>query len=119
MRVKSNQKNNETEQKDFYTYWIDEIENPENKYYVKVQRKVISRDSFLEKIREDGIKKGVSEEEIERTVKIVQKDLWGFGIIDELINERDDVSDIRLTDENTIRIKTLGKREGTELCFHP
>lgn len=117
MRVKSNQKNNETEQKDFYTYWIDEIENPENKYYVKVQRKVISRDSFLEKIREDGIKKGVSEEEIERTVKIVQKDLWGFGIIDELINERDDVSDIRLTDENTIRIKTLGKREGTELKF--
>lgn len=112
-----NKEKKKEEEKDFYTYWKEEIENPDNKYYVKVQKKVIEREKFLKEIEEDGKRKGIEEEEIERTKKDIKKRLWGFGIIDELINEADDISDIRLTDENTIRVKRLGKREGTDIKF--
>lgn len=95
---------------------FEEINDPNNKIYLKVQKKTIQRDEFLKEIEKRCKKEGLSEEEIEDICFLVDKALWGFGILDELINDPD-ISDIRLVDENTIRIKRLGKREETDLKF--
>ena len=95
---------------------FEEINDPNNKIYLKVQKKNIDRDEYLESIAKRCKREGLSEEEIEDICLLVDKALWGFGILDELINDPE-ISDIRLINENTIRIKRLGKREETDLRF--
>lgn len=95
---------------------FNEINNPENKIYLQVQKKTLDKDTYLQGIRKRCEKEKLSEEETEDVVYLVEKSLWGFGILDDLIND-DDVSDIRLVNENTIRMKRLGKREPTGLRF--
>lgn len=95
---------------------FEEINNPENKIYLKVQKKQIERIPYLNEIRKKGKREGLSEEEVEDVCFLVEKALWGFGILDELI-EDPDVSDIRLVDENDVRLKRLGKREESGLSF--
>lgn len=95
---------------------FEEINNPSNKIHLKVQKKELLRDDYLEKIRKKCEKEGLEEEEIEDILLLVDKSLWGFGIIDELIMNPD-ISDIRLMNENQIRIKKMGKRYGTHLKF--
>lgn len=95
---------------------FEEINNPENKILIKVRKKQIQRESYLEEIRKRCKKDSLTEEETEDIVYLVDKALWGFGIIDDLINDPD-ISDIRLIDENTIRIKKKGKRLATPIRF--
>lgn len=95
---------------------INEINAHENRIYMKVQKKEIERDEYLDSVRERCKKERLSEEETEDIVYLVDKALWGFGIIDDLVNDPD-ISDIRLIDENTVRIKKLGKRLPTNIKF--
>lgn len=93
-----------------------EIEDPENKIHLKVQKKILTRDDYLEQIQARCEREGLSEEETKDVVYLVDKALWGFGIIDDLIQDPD-ISDIRLIDENTIRVKKKGERLDTGLKF--
>ena len=95
---------------------FDEINDPKNQIHLKVQKKVLDRDEYLETIRRRCKKEGLEEEEIEDIVFLVDKALWGFGIIDDLIMDPD-ISDIRLMDENHVRIKKLGKRYPANIKF--
>lgn len=95
---------------------FDEINDPQNKVYVKLQKKMINQDEYLEDVRKRCLKEGLSEEETDDIVLLVNKSLWGFGIIDDYVNDPD-VSDIRLVNENTVRIKKLGKRYATGVKF--
>lgn len=95
---------------------FDEINNPENKIHLKVQKKQIEKDKFLEQIRKRAEKDGISAEDAEDVCFLVNKALWGFGALDELINDPE-VSDIRLINENTVRIKRKGVREATDIKF--
>lgn len=96
---------------------FEEINDPNNKIYLQVQKKSLNREKYLNDIYKRCKSEGLSEEEIEDICLLVDKALWGFGILDDLINDPD-ISDIRLIDEDSIRIKRLGKREETDLKFN-
>ena len=93
-----------------------EIENPENRVYLRVSKKQIIREDYLAELKKKCLREGVTEEEADDLCFLVDKALWGFGALDTLIQD-EDVSDIRLIDENTVRIKRLGKREETLVKF--
>ena len=101
---------------DFQEMIFEEINNPDNKIHLKVQKKQIERVSYLEEIRRRAKREGISPEEVEDVCFLVEKALWGFGCLDELI-ENPDISDIRLVSEDDIRIKRLGKREPSGITF--
>ena len=95
---------------------FDEINDPRNQIHLRVQKKELERDDYLNEIRLRCEREHLDEEDVNEIVYMVDKSLWGFGIIDDLIMDPD-ISDIRLMDENHIRIKKLGKRYGTDLKF--
>lgn len=101
---------------EFQTQIFEEIENPENGIFLKVQQKTIKRDPYLNEIRQRCRMEGLQTNETEDIVYLVDKVLWGFGILDELIGDPE-VSDIRLVNENTVRIKKNGKRYATNIRF--
>lgn len=96
---------------------FEEINNPANKIYIKVQKKEIDRISFLDTIEKRCHNEGLSDEESSDICLLVDKALWGFGIIDALVNDDDTISDIRLINENSVRVKRLGKREDAGISF--
>ena len=95
---------------------FNEINNPEEKIHLRVQKKQINRKEYLNNIYNRCIKYGLETEEAEDIRYLVEKSLWGFGIIDDLVMDPT-ISDIRLVDENTVRIKTEGKRKPTGIKF--
>ena len=95
---------------------FEEINDPSNKIMLQVQKKQINRDKYLKEIEARCKKEGLSEEEAEDIVYLVDKSLWGFGILDDLISDPD-ISDIRLVSENCIRIKKNGKRMDAGIKF--
>ena len=95
---------------------FEEINDPSNKIMLQVQKKQINRDKYLKEIEARCKKEGLSEEEAEDIVYLVDKSLWGFGILDDLISDPD-ISDIRLVSENCIRIKKNGKRMDAGIAF--
>jgi pilus assembly protein CpaF len=95
---------------------FSEIDDPKNGIYLKVQKKQLDRVGYLNDIRERCKKEKIDEEETEDIVYLVDKALWGFGILDGLIHD-ENISDIRLTNENNIRIKRNGKRLPTSVRF--
>lgn len=101
---------------EFQEQIFEEINDPYNKIYLKVQKKQIERFSYLEEIRKRAKREGIPEEEVEDVCLLVEKALWGFGCLDELI-ENPDISDIRLVSEDDVRIKRLGKREPSGITF--
>lgn len=95
---------------------FEEINNPENKIHLKVQKKLLDRNEYLKEIRTRCERASLSEDEIEDIVYLVDKSLWGFGIIDDYITDKD-ISDIRLVNKDTVRIKKKGKRLSTPIHF--
>lgn len=102
---------------EFQDMIFDEIDNPEYQIYLRVQKKTLLKDEYLKDIRKRAEIEELSEEEIEDVLFLVEKALWGFGVLDYLINEDDTVSDIRLIDKDTVRVKRLGQREDTNISF--
>jgi pilus assembly protein CpaF len=95
---------------------FDEINNPNNKIHLKIQKKQIERVPYLEEVKKRAKSQGLSEEEMNDVCYLVEKSLWGFGCLEDLI-EDETISDIRLINENEIRIKRLGKREESDITF--
>ncbi|SCW50690.1 pilus assembly protein CpaF [Lachnospiraceae bacterium C10] len=58
----------------------------------------------------------LSEEEKAHVLELIRKDLWGYGIIDDLIHESD-ISDIKLYAPENVRVKRTGKRFGSGITF--
>lgn len=102
---------------EFQDMIIERINNPENSIYIKVKSKAIERTEYLESIREEGREYGLTDEELDDVVLLVDKTLWGFGILDYLINDDDTISDIRLVNKDTVRVKRRGKRMDANIHF--
>lgn len=102
---------------EFQDMIIERINNPENSIYIKVQKKNIIREEYLQSIREEGYEYGLTDEQLDDVILLVDKTLWGFGVLDYLINEDDTVSDIRLVDKDTVRVKRRGKRMNANVHF--
>lgn len=58
----------------------------------------------------------LTEEEKDYVVDLIRKELWGYGMIDSLIHDKD-ISDIKLYGAEKIRIKRNGSRGGCDLTF--
>ena len=95
---------------------FDEINDASNKIMLQVQKKQLNRDEYLKKIETRCRKEGLNDEETNDVVYLVDKALWGFGILDDLISDPD-ISDIRLVSENCVRIKKNGKRMDAGIKF--
>lgn len=72
------------------------------------------RDSLLDYQDENGNE--MTMEDKEAVISIVKKEIWGYGLIDELIHDKT-ISDIKIHDAGHIRIKREGKRETSDLSF--
>ena len=97
---------------------ISEINDPENKIYLRIKSKAITKESYLADLKRRGLMEGLTEEEIDDVCYLAEKALWGFGVLDFLINNDDTISDIRLMDENNIRVKKQGHRESVPIKFN-
>ena len=82
----------------------------------------VSKEKILSEIREELLSyqdedgNSLTEEEKELVLELVRKDIWGYGIIDDLIHDKE-ISDIKLYNANNIQIKRLGKRGGCDITF--
>lgn len=76
----------------------------------------IKKEEFLEKSINYLMTKGVNENAAKEAADRFNDYIFGYNILNELIEDKD-ISDIRIIDENNIRVKRLGKREGTNLKF--
>lgn len=82
----------------------------------------VSKNKILEDVRielskyqdEDG--RELTDEEKSLVINLVKKELWGYGIIDDLIHDRG-ISDIKLYGDNNVRIKRIGKRGSSGITF--
>lgn len=59
----------------------------------------------------------VSEETLQKVQTEFDKYIWGYGKLDDLINNNDDVSDIKILAYDNIRIKKLGDRMDSGIKF--
>jgi len=94
-----------------------EINDPANKIYIKVQKRELDREDYLKTIAKRCFAEGLTKDETNDVCLLVDKALWGFGIIDALVNDDDTISDIRLINDKNVRVKRLGKREATDINF--
>ena len=80
------------------------------------------KDKVLQSIREslsdfqDENGNEMTEEDKDMVLSFVNKEIWGYGLIDELIHDKS-ISDIKIHDANHIRIKREGKRESSTITF--
>lgn len=81
-----------------------------------VQRGVLSKDDFVEQVKTFIVHRGVSEEQAQETVAAFKKYIWGYHVLDDFIYDPT-ISDIKVINENNIRVKRLGKRESTDVKF--
>ena len=95
---------------------MDRINDPEEHVFLDVSKKNITREEYLSDVRCQCEENGIDPEDTNDLVEQVDRVLWGFGILDDMIADPD-ISDIRLIDENHIRIKKLGKRYPADVRF--
>ncbi|MBQ9143140.1 MAG: CpaF family protein [Lachnospiraceae bacterium] len=82
----------------------------------------VSREKILESIRaelDDYQSEGgaaITEEEKDIVMALIERDLWGYGIIDPYIHEAD-ISDIKIYGAENVRCKEIGKRRGLDVAF--
>lgn len=71
-------------------------------------------ESLSEYRDEDGNE--MTAEEKAAALSFVKKEIWGYGLIDDLIHDKT-ISDIKIHDAGHIRIKREGRRETSNLAF--
>jgi pilus assembly protein CpaF len=83
-----------------------------------VERGIKSREEFKEEIVLFLKSKdfNLTDEDMEVLIKKFETYIWGYGILQELIDDPD-ISDIKTIDYDNIRIKVKGKREQSTVSF--
>lgn len=81
-----------------------------------VQRGVLGKEDFLEQVKTFIVHRGITEELADETVVAFRKYIWGYHVLDDFIYD-DSISDIKVINEDNIRIKRYGKRESTDVKF--
>lgn len=82
----------------------------------------VSKEKILADVREelkdyqDEEGTGLSDEEKNHVIHLVKKELWGYGVIDDLIHDPRS-SDIKLYGCSNIRVKRVGKRGSGSCSF--
>ena len=82
----------------------------------------LSRDTLMKRVmqkleeyeNEDGTE--LTEKQKEAVLLQVRKEMWGYGLLDELIHDKD-ISDIKLHGYDRVLVKKWGKRYKTDISF--
>lgn len=98
-----------TDPDELFNYALDFISMPEHNWLSNIMRKTMTKEQFFNLIRRELKNETKDEELIDKTCKSLETYIWGYYIIEPLLND-DSISDIRIIDENRIRIKRNGKR---------
>lgn len=75
----------------------------------------ILKDELDNYCNQDGSE--ISKADKEEILEVVDKNLWGYGVINDLIKDKN-ISDIKIYDYNQIRIKRQGKRMDSKIHFY-
>lgn len=103
---------------------IDQLVDETIEYFTQIdpiklnllERGKLNRDIFEADVHEYLSKITSDQERHNKIFKGFASFIWSYDIIDELI-EDDTISDIKIYNENNIRIKRLGKRESANIKF--
>ena len=87
-----------------------------------VDELTVSREKIIKDIREqlseyqteDGV--AITEEEKDIVMELIDRELWGYGIIDNYIH-MPDISDIKIYGRNRVMCKELGERKAIDVEF--
>lgn len=92
------------------------VTSPDNKYLTNIQNGNIEKEEFLEIIKRQLEKFTSDEDQIKDSLERLDKWIWGYYIIEDFLND-DRISDVKIYNENNIRLKRKGKRIGTNEKF--
>lgn len=82
----------------------------------------VSREKILKTIREELSEyesdsgAAITEEEKDIIMEIIDRELWGYGVIDPFIHE-ENISDIKIYCSDRVMAKEIGKRKKLDVCF--
>lgn len=98
---------------DIIKYFVKE----EKKSFNLLQRKLKSKEEFKVEVENYlNLKKDVPKSEIPSIIEELDKYLFGYSVLEDLINE-ESISDIKVINENNIRIKQNGRRKTSNVKF--
>lgn len=95
---------------------IDYFTNVDTKSLNLVNRGIKSKDKFQSDVTEFLKSRHANDTMVQEIWQRYEKFLWGYYILDDLINDPA-ISDIKVLNENNIRIKKCGKRLDSHLKF--
>lgn len=101
---------------DLFKYALDYASAPDRNYLANIQRNIIPKDKFFEIMKAHLKTVTNDEKQIEETCSQLDKRIWGYYILEDLLAD-DDISDIKIYDENHIRVKRKNERKSTSLKF--
>ena len=97
---------------------LDYLTAPERNYLTNIQRGTMDKQKlFGEMTRYFHEEWDFDEKEISIELTKLEKYIWGYYIIEDLIND-EHISDIKIYNENNIRVKRYGKRFPGNVKFH-
>jgi pilus assembly protein CpaF len=105
-----------------FGYALDYISAPEHNWLSNVMRNTMTKEKFFKLVREELTHVAGNELIIDQACAKLETYIWGYYIVEPFIND-DSVSDIRVIDENHVRLKRNGEREsatwsdGTPVTF--
>lgn len=95
---------------------LDYMTAPERNYLANIQRGTMSKEKLFTEMRAYFEDIGLENETIEDELEKLEKYIWGYYVIEDLIND-DNISDIKIYSEDNIRIKMFGKRFSGNVKF--
>ena len=94
---------------DLFYYAMDYASSPDKNYLSNIHQGIIPKEEFFELMREHLVTVTNDEEQIKDALKRLESRIWGYYIIEQYLND-DTISDIKILDENNIRLKKKGQR---------
>lgn len=95
---------------------LDYMTAPERNYLANIQRGTMSKEKLFTEMRAYFEDIGLENETIEDELEKLEKYIWGYYVIEDLIND-DNISDIKIYSEDNVRIKMFGKRFSGNVKF--
>lgn len=97
---------------------LDYASSPEKNYLSNIQRGTLTKDGFFEVMNKYFKSIGENDDAVvDKVLSRLETYIWGYYIIEDYINDPT-ISDIKILDENNIRLKKNGKRISSDIKFH-
>ncbi len=95
---------------------IKYFSNTQAKSFNLFQRKIKSKDEFIDEVKKFFLNKRIIKEDVEELTKKFMQYIEGYYVLEELIND-ESISDIKVISPKNVRIKRYGKRYSSDVEF--